>query len=80
MNEDNNRERKRERLFLVSCKMHLSCTKLLLQLYRHMGLHSNGLISSSGSGVSASFLACSALNCTLSNHHLGVQLSSPKPR
>lgn len=79
MNPDNNHERKWERLFLTSCKTHLPCTQLLLQLSKHVGLHSNGPIATPGSGVSAALLAHSPLTCTLSNHHLGIQLSSPKP-
>lgn len=54
-----------ERLFLASCKMPLSHKKLLLQLYGHMALHSNGLISNSGS-VARALLARSTLTCTLS--------------
>lgn len=80
MNPDNNPKRKWERMFPMSCKMHLSCTALLLQLCRPTDLHTNSFIPSSGSGGSAPLLACSPLTCALSNHCSGVQTFIPKTK
>lgn len=74
MKPDNNWKRKWERMFPVSCTMHLSCTAPLPQFSRHTDLHRNSSFPAQlwGQGSSA---ACSPLTCALpsQNHCSGVQ-------